>query len=200
VSVEEPGGDAHDPHFAALSRNVAQPWGRQADKDDQLLLPLPDADHWKRVRYWGFDHFTGFRYGDEHHVMAVAFLIDDKEDTHPNSLLCLKRFESWARPQIKGYDIKLGEIGERESKWRRMPLYIHYLDGSVVWGFSERQFSAAWAAYPAYPQTCLVYAMAVPWDEFGATARNVRDRWVQEAFERVAPLTKEKPFRHPEPH
>src|SRR5690606_3693419 len=67
VTVAEPGGDAHDPHKAALERQLKEPWGARNDKDDQLHAPTPDWQNWKRVRYWGVDHFTGFRYGDDHH-------------------------------------------------------------------------------------------------------------------------------------
>src|SRR6478609_6760032 len=48
VTIKEPGGDAADPEEAALFRQLDEPWGPRNDKDDQLLVPLPDAAHWKR--------------------------------------------------------------------------------------------------------------------------------------------------------
>lgn len=195
VTVAEPGGDAHDPHLAALDRQLGEPWGERNDKDDQIYLPLPDAGHWKRVRYWGVEHFLGFRYGDDHYAVAVAFVQTLPAGASNDSRACIKRFEGWARPQTKGHDVDLGPIGVRESKWRDQPLTIKFVDGHADVGFSRRSFSAAWAAYPAYPDACLVFAVAVPWREQPEAARRVRDRFLTEAFERVRPLTPSAPVR-----
>jgi hypothetical protein len=37
--------------------------------------------------------------------------------------------------------------------------------------------------------------VGIPWDGHEALAKKVRDRWVAEAFPRMAPLTSEKPVR-----
>ncbi len=196
VTVADPGGDAHDPHRAALERQVREPWGHRNDKDDQVHVPLPDGQHWKRVRFFGVDHFTGFRYGDDHHAVAVLLVRDaPKKDEPPTSDSCLRDFERWARLQVRAYGVRLGPIGRRDSSWREQPLTIGYVDGEVDWAFSKKRFSAAWAAYAAYPAACLVYAMAAKWEEQPELARRVRDRWVQEGFERMAPLTETKPIR-----
>jgi hypothetical protein len=195
VTVAEPGGDAHDAHWAALERELAEPWGERNDKDNQLFLPLPDISHWKRVRYWGVEHFLGFRYGDEHHVIAIAFVQDVEPGTPTDSKTCLKQFESWARDRSKGYEPTLEAIGERESRWRGKPLHIRFVDGHADVGFSRKSFSAAWAAYPAYPDACLIYVVAVPWRSQPELAKQVRDRFLMEGFEQVNPLTPEKPVR-----
>ncbi len=195
ITVAEPGGDAHDPHVAALDRELTEPWGERNDKDNQLLVPLPDVEHWKRVRYYGVEHFLGFRYGDEHHAIAIAFVQDVPEGTSIDSRSCLKNFEAWARPQIKGFDVQLENVITRDTRWRDQPLTIKSVDGHADVGFSRRSFSAAWAGYPAYPDACLVYAIAIPWRDSADAARKVRDRFLTEAFERVNPLTPTKPAR-----
>jgi hypothetical protein len=195
ITVAEPGGDAHDPHFAALMRQLQQPWGARNDKDDQLHAPTPDWEKWKRVRYWGVEHFTGFRYGDDHHAIAIVFVQDADKQGRNDSRACLRRFESWVRPQIKSFEVKLGPVGVREQAWRDQKLLVQFVDGRVDMGLSRRQFSAAWAAYPAYPDSCLVYAMAVPWRDHPELARQVRDRWVAEGFQRMNPLTTSRPYR-----
>jgi len=195
VTVAEPGGNARDQHWAALSREISEPWGERNDKDNQLFVPLPDAAKWKRVRYWGVEHFLGFRYGDDHHVIAIAFVQDVEKGTSTDSKTCLKHFESWAREQSKSYDSKMEVVGERNTKWRGQPLTIRFVDGYADVGFSRKQFSAAWAAYPAYPDACLVYAVAVPWRTQPELARQLRDRFLTEAFERVNPLTPTRPYR-----
>lgn len=195
VTVTEPGGDAHDAHWAALTRQLAAPWGWRNDKDDQVHAPLPDWEKWKRVRYWGIEHFTGFRYGDDHHVISIAVVLDVPEGKKMNSELCMRRFEAWARPQIRGYEVVLGEFGYHETIWRDDGVKVKSVDGHVDTAFSRRRFSAAWAAYAAYPDACLVYAMAVPWDTQPGLAKKVRDRWVAEAFDKMNPLTKTRPYR-----
>ncbi len=195
VSVAEPGGNAHDAHWAAMDRELKEPWGDRNDTDNQLFVPLPDPDHWKRVRYWGVEHFLGFRYGDEHHVIAIAFVQDVEPGTPTDSKTCLKRFEAWARAQAKGYEPTLSAIGERESRWRGKPLHIRFVDGYADLGFTRREFSAAWASYPAYPDACLTYAVAVPWRSQPELAKQVRDRFLTQAFERVNPLTPTRPVR-----
>src|SRR5689334_19615833 len=76
VTVKEPGGDAEDPERAALERLLGEAWGARTDKDEQLLAPMPDWEHWRRTRYWGFDHLVGFRYGNEHRAM-IAVRVQD---------------------------------------------------------------------------------------------------------------------------
>ncbi|MBX3130719.1 MAG: hypothetical protein KF718_28635 [Polyangiaceae bacterium] len=198
VSVAEPGGDAHDGHWAALTRQLAEPWGRRNDKDDQLHAPMPDWERWKRVRFWGVKHFTGFRYGDDHHVVSVAFVLEVPEGSKQSSATCMRRFEAWVRPQIRGHEIQLTPQGEHTVTWKEQSIAIKSVDGYVDTAFSRREFSAAWAAYPAYPDACLVYGVAVPWRKQRELARQVRDRWVQEGFEKIVTLTETRPVRKEE--
>ncbi len=195
VTLASPGGDAHDPHWGALTRQLQEPWGRRNDKDDQLHAPLPDWEKWKRVRYWGLDHFTGFRYGDDHHAIAIAFVLDMPENSRITSGICVRRFEAWARPQVKGYDVQLEPFAEHQGTWRDQAITIRTVDGYVDTAFSRRHFSAAWAGYAVYSGACLVYAVAVPWRTQAALAKQLRDRWVREGFDKIHPLTEEAPTR-----
>jgi hypothetical protein len=198
VTMAAPGGDAPDPHHAALLRQLTQPWGERNDKDDQLHAGTPDWENWKRVRFWGVDHFTGWRYGDDHHVVGIVFLIDTPDGKSETSESCTLKFETMARPIARRYDVKLGEIQTRETRWRRKPLVVRTVDGSVIWGFSEIHFSAAWASYAAYPDACATYAMAVRWDEDEELAKAVRERWANEGFQHFRPFTKKRPHRLPD--
>lgn len=198
ISVKEPGGDAVDPERAALERLLGQPWGARTDKDEQLLAPMPDWEHWKRTRYFGFDHLVGFRYGNEHHAMIAVRVQDMPESAPVKSETCMRAFEAWARPQIKGFDVKFGPIVTKLVRWREQPLVIQTLDGWVSWGIGSADFSAAWAAYPAYKDGCLIYGVALPWRDQPELAKRVRDRWVNEGFTTFEALTPEKAFRHPQ--
>jgi hypothetical protein len=185
VTVKQPGGDAANPEEAALFRQLDEAWGQRGDKDDQLLVPLPDSDHWKRVRYWGVEHFVGFRYGNDHHVLAIGFVQEVPAGTPVTSETCMRRFEQWGRPQTKPFNVKFGPFAVHHQRWRGQRLEVHAVDGEFSAAFSTTAFSAAWAAYPAYSDGCLIYAVAVPWRDHPDLAKQVRDRWVKEAFTQI---------------
>ena len=195
VSREEPGGDAADPHEAALLRQLQEPWGGRRDKDNQLVVPVPDRRIDQRVRFWALDHFVGFRYGADYHVVNVVFIHDLPEGTRNDSLTCLRKIEKWGRPQLKAFEVKLGEFQTVEQEWRDHEILVKTVDGHVDFGFKRRHFSAAYAAYPAYPNACIVFGMAVPWDDHEQLAKKVRDRWVAEAVPLLRPLTETRPYR-----
>ena len=178
-------------------RQLNEPWGLRNDKDDQLHAPTPDWQNWKRVRFRLVKHFTGFRYGEEHYVMALAFLLDVPPTSKQTTESCMNRFEAWARPQLSDYEVSFGEFQSTFKRWRGQPLQVNYVDGPVNVGLERHDFSVAWAAYAAYPDACLIYAVAVPWFEHGALARRVRDRWVAEGFQHMRPLTEHRPYRKP---
>jgi hypothetical protein len=185
VSVKEPGGDAEDAQQAALFRQLEEPWGARTDKDEQLLVPLPDWQNWKRVRFWGVEHFVGFRYGNEHHLLAIGFVQELPAGTPVTSETCMRRFEQWGRPQTKPFDVKFGPFSVAHQRWRDQRLEVHAVDGEFSAGFTTTSFSAAWAAFPAYSDGCLIYAVAVPWREHPELAKQVRDRWVKEGFKQI---------------
>jgi hypothetical protein len=189
VTIKEPGGDAANPEEAALFRELDEAWGQRGDKDDQMLLPLPDAEHWKRVRYWGVEHFVGFRYGNEHRVLAIGFVQEVPAGTPVTTDTCMRRFEAWGRPQTKPFDVKFGPFVVHHQRWHDQRLEVHSVDGEFSAAFSTTSFSAAWAAYPAYSDGCLIYAVAVPWREHPELAKQVRDRFVNEGFVQVDPKT-----------
>jgi hypothetical protein len=182
ITQKEPGGDAEDPHRAALERLLREPWGARNDKLDQIHAPMPDWENWRRVRYWGFEHLAGFRYGKTYHAVGVARVQELPPGTPARSETCLRAVEAWVRPQLQGFDVKLEPIGVKLVRWRDQPLEIHTVDGWVSWGIDNADFSAAWTAYPAYPGACMVYGIAVPWRDQKALAQAVRDRFVTEGF------------------
>ncbi len=196
VSRKEPGGDASDPERAALERLLREPWGARNDKDNQVLAPLPDWENWKRLRYWGFDNLVGFRYGNEYRAMTVVHIHPLPQGVPAKSETCMRAFEDWARPQISGFDVRLKPFQVKLTRWRDQPLVIETVDGWVSWGIGSADFSAAWAAYPAYDDACLIYGVAVPWREQPELAKKVRDRFMQEGLANLQALTTEKPYRH----
>jgi len=195
VTRSQPGGDAEDPHWAALQRQLNEPWARGTDRDNQLQVPLADAKNWKRVRFWLVDHFTGFRYGEDFHALNVVFVQEVEPGVPPTAEICLKRAEKWARPQLHGFDVRMGPIQTHPVEWRKETLAVRAADALVDYGFGPAHFSAAWVAYPAYPDACLMFAFAVPWREHRALAQQVRERWILEGVPRIKPKTETRPYR-----
>lgn len=196
VTKAEPGGDAKDPHAAALQRLLSEPWGQRSDRDEQLAVALPDAGNWKRVRYWRVEHFVGFRYGAEHHAMVIVF-VQETPEAEPTSQDCLRRFEAWGRPQIQPFSVDFEPFHPHYEKFRGKPLIALSVDGSLNWGFSRPEFSAAWTAYPTYANTCVISAVAVPWRDRKDLAEQVRDRFVQEGFAQFVPIATARPEQKP---
>ena len=190
-------GDVPSPpasHHEALARQLDARWGSRADRDHQAQFPLVDARHWERVHYRSFEHLTAFRYGgDGSDLIVTAFALRTAEV--PTSASCLREFEKAALPQLEPFDVRWADAREVDQKWRKRELAVHQADGEVKVLFSSYRFSAAWTAYPAYREGCLVVATVVLWDGGSEIAKHVRDRWVEEGFRRFAPRTKELPFR-----
>ncbi len=176
-------------------RQLEQAWGYKTDKDDQLRMPLSDDEHWQRVRFRLIDHFTGFRYGDDRHLMTVAFVLDTPPGQKQTSESCMARFEESAMEKASSAGAEYGAVRQRTLRWRKKPLLVHTADGALDFLFRRYEFSAAWAAYPAYRDGCLVYAVLVQWQGYPELARKVRDRWADEAFVALKPLTRVRPER-----
>lgn len=198
ITRERPGGDAYEPHVAALDRQLEQPWGWRNDKDDQVHFPLPDWENWRRVRIRFVDHLAAFRYGDDRHVFSAAFVVRTPDGEAPTSAACMAEFERQALDRASSYRVRYTPVSEHASSWRREPLVVHATDGELSFFFTRYDFSAAWAAYPAYEDGCLVYAVVVQWEGQRELARRVRDRWIEEGFSGLTTLTKTRPFRREE--
>lgn len=197
VNRHHPGGDAYDPHEAALQRLLEEPWKRQSDRDWQIRVPLRDRKNWRRTHFWLIDHFTGFRYGDDVHALNVVFVQDIPEGQEPTNKACMHQLEKWADPQLKNFDVRMGPVATSTARWRKRDLLVRTAYASVDYGFGRESFSLAWAAYPAYPKACLIFSLAIPWRGHKELADRVREQWIAHGLKRLKPLTKTRPYRKP---
>jgi len=196
VTLEEPGGDAPDAHAASLAKMLEAPFGWVGDKDGQVRIMLPDSGQWKRVRYHGFEHLTGFRYGMNHHAIAVVLVADTRQGRAPTSESCMRHAETLARPRARELAVETQAIIETKLEWRGKSLIMHSTDGQFPFGFRRVEFSSAWVAYPAYESSCLYQVFAAQYEGHPDLARKLRDRWMKEAATQVDIRTTTKPFRH----
>lgn len=149
------------------------------------------------MRFFLIDHFVGFTYGKKDpHAITVGFLVKLKESAPRTSAGCVEQFEFDSMPQVKDLGGKVSPIKTSMSSWQDAPLVVRTATGSVTFLMKRYDAALAWTGYPAYGDTCLVYALAVPWDGHQTLAEQVRDKWVVDGFQRFKPLTEEVPFRH----
>jgi len=196
VNMARPGGDASDPDAAALVRLLEEPLGELRDKDNQIGLHYPDSRHWKRVRYRLFEHLVGFRYSDRFDATVVVLVNDTRAGRDADSRACIRQAETIARPRLRALSVTIGPVSETEITWRDKRIVVHSVDGAFPWGFKRIEFSAAWAAYPAYDKACLLHGFGVKHENRGDLARLVRDRWIRDVAAKVDALTVQKAFRH----
>ncbi len=195
ITKDEPGGDAYDPHEAALMRQVDSSWGWRTDKDGQVRFPLPDRHNWTRVRFMFVNHFTAFKYGDDHHTIAAAFIVPLQPEDARTSAVCLQRFEEKAFSKASAFGGVITNLQEISEKWKEEKLVVHEATGEIDILFKHIEVALTWTAYPAYPNSCLAITVAVPWRDHQALAEKVRDKWTL-GFPYFHPLTEGEPFRH----
>jgi hypothetical protein len=182
VTRNEPGGDADDPHVAALSRLLSERWGWRNDKQDALHVPMPDWQNWRRIRYYGVPTFVGFRYGDDHHAVLAIWVRPVEEGAEATPDACLESFEKWASPTAHDFDVELAPGSISRVPWQHGEAVIKSVEAEIRTLFSHKQYAAAYGAYRMWPGTCTIFGVAVPVRGAEELARAVRDRYVREGF------------------
>jgi hypothetical protein len=182
VTVENPGGDASDPEWAALDRLAKEPWGTRRDRSDTLLIPLVDARHWQRVRLWGYPTRTAFRFGDDHYGVLALWYQPTAGPSDPES--CLQQFIDEARPAAEAWGTRILATRRVHTLQRTgasfQPMVVQVVDAGVDGLFSTKEYKGALASYPSWPGTCLIQGFAVVAGNHADLATHVRDRWVTE--------------------
>ncbi|MGE5783671.1 MAG: hypothetical protein ACM3ZE_03740 [Myxococcales bacterium] len=196
INLSRPGGDAPDPHAAAMVRLLEEPFGELKDKDNQVVLSYPDSSNWKRVRYRLFEHLVGFRYGDHFDSTVVVLAYDTRAGRTAESRSCIRQAETMVRPRLRAFSVAIGPITETEIEWQGKRVVVHSVDGAFPWGFKRIEFTAAWAAYPAYEHACLIHGIGVRHEERVDLAHAVRDRWILDVAPNLETRTSTKPYRH----
>lgn len=186
VTRAAPGGDSPRPEQAALDRLATAPWGLRADRKGLVLVPLPDADNWRRVRFRLVPALTGFRYGDQHHGVAALF-VRDAPPLAPGqdpSAACVADFERWGEQQARLFDVELGAPSDQTITWRGRSILVRRREGSLFWWLRRRHYAGVYASLPAWPGRCATLTYAFPTGEAEAEARRAQERFASEAIRR----------------
>lgn len=193
------GGAGGDPHSAALEQLRTAPLGPRGDKQNSVLVPLPDAGNWTRVRFLTLPGLVGFRYGKSHHAIVAGFVTHVDDNMVEGA--CTKSFETWATPWIEAFEVDLrhdppsafpwaipsppADKGATAAAKKIAIVEVDPLFAKTATVLSRETYAAAWVAYPAWEKACLVVGVAVPARDDDARAREVRDRFVKEVFPKV---------------
>ncbi len=148
-------------------------------------MPLPDADRWTHVKFWGVTTVAGWRYGDDHHAVAAAFSFASTKA--PATLdSCGARFIRWGKSNASAFELSVGEPRIDEVAWLGGPtgarVRIYVLDAERRSVFGLHRYPSAFAVYPAWTDACLVVGVSVPADDWPEIAGEVRDRLVRDAL------------------
>lgn len=203
-------GGARD-HAAALEQLKVAPITTKHDRQRSVLIPLPDAEHWTRVKFLTVPSLVGFRYGKAHHGIVGAFVTHVDDNTKDSA--CAKSFESWAMPVVEAFDVEIRHEAPAAFPWT-MPAFaapgakatseppvpkqiaiieVDTLSAKTATILSQDAYAAAWAAYPVWDNACLIVGAALPVREDEARARAVRDRFVSEVFPGVVVTSETEP-------
>jgi hypothetical protein len=196
--------DSADSHEAALEQLRTAIISPKSDKQNSVLIPLPDAPNWTRVKFLTVPGLVGFRYGKAHHAIVGGFVTHVADNMAEGA--CTSSFEAWAMPWVEAFEVELTHDAPAAFPWTlpndkgaSQPKKIAILDvdpliARTATVLSRESYAAAWTTYPAWDKACLVVGVAVPVREDEARARIVRDRFVKDVFPtvRVTAMTEPK--------
>ena len=193
------GGAGGDSHSAALEQLRTAPLAPKTDKQNSILVPLPDGPNWTRVRFLTVPGLVGFRYGKSHHAILAGFITHVDDNTVEGA--CNKSFETWAMPWVEAFEVDLKHDAPAAFPWgipaaKRAPgapveakkiaiVDVDSLYAKTATVLSRENYAAAWTAYPAWSKACLIVGVAIPARDDEARAREVRDRFVKDVFPQV---------------
>lgn len=193
------GGNGGPEHAAALEQLKLSPLGERTDRQNSVRIPLPDANHWMRVKFWGIPTLLGFRYGQGHHAVVAGYVTHVEDNSQPEA--CSKSFESWAMPLIDAYDIDIQRDPPAATAWHASASdqTTHIVDIESVYAKAETlveqgENAAAYGVYPAWKNACLIVGVAVPVrDGDSERAKEVRDRFAKEVLPKIEVISAEEP-------
>lgn len=182
VTAANPGGDANDPEFAALTRIAQEPWGFRRDFWNTLHVPLVDWKNWQRTRILSNPTRASFRYGKENHAVATIWYTPMEGANDPDA--CLAKFLDYATPIAETNGIRVSDrqrVRLTQSIGAEVrPIVVELLSGRLDSLIGRNDYVGAVAAYQSFPGTCLVEGFAVVATNHPELAKQIRDRWVAE--------------------
>jgi hypothetical protein len=185
------GGSGGSAHSAAMEQLKIARLTPRVDRQNSVTIPLPDAEHWTRVKFWGVPSLVGYRYGKDHHALVAAFVTHVDDNTQPGA--CTKNFEQWAQPYIDSFDVDVSHEAPIAVMWKRQVVDVDSVFAKTATMLEHESYAGTYAAYPVWNNACLIVGIAVPSRDDDVRAREVRDRFAKEVLPRIEVLSADEP-------
>ena len=186
------GGEGGTMHAAALEQLKIGALAPRVDKQSSIRVPLPDAEHWMRVKFWGVKSLVGFRYGKDHHAVVGAYITHVDDNTVPGA--CMASFEEWATPLVDMFEVDLKSEPVRTIPWNHTTADLSVLDARTATLAMHERYAVAYMTYPAWNRTaCLVVGVGVPTRDEDDRAFQVRDRFARDVLPHIEIISPEEP-------
>jgi hypothetical protein len=186
------GGTGGSGHAAALEELRIAPVGPRVDKQSSVKIPLPDAEHWTRVKFWGVPSLVGFRYGKEHHAIVAGVITHVEDNTAPGA--CEKSFEKLAGPLVEAFEVDVDREEPRIVPWNGTNADIEVVLAKSATLVARDTYGVTYGIYPAWgKRACLIVGVAVPSRDEDERAIQVRDRFAREILPKVEVTATEEP-------
>jgi hypothetical protein len=178
-------------HALALDKLLTGELSAIAPND--IEIPLPDAEHWDNVNFVLVPSVVSMQYGleDDFHAILGGFIVKVHDNRTPGE--CTAKFETWASEWLDAFDVDYTKGKAWSWQWSRQgladepPVTIEGADvlGKVATLIARGTYECAFAAYPAWKDTCLIVALGVPSKGERTRAKALRDRFTREVFPNV---------------
>jgi hypothetical protein len=178
-------------HSAALEELKVAPLLGVIDKQRSLRIPVPDARHWTRVKFFGIPTVLGLRYGKDHHAV-IGVTVQHTDPEAPLSA-CAAKFEAWGAPFLETFEVDVTRDPVTTIPFRDDHAEVHTSFARTSSLAMKDGFAVAYGAYPAWKGGCLIVGIAVPARDDEPRAIAVRDRFAREVLPKVLVIAKEEP-------
>lgn len=133
-------------HAQALEELKLAGLGWATDPQRSLRVPLPDASHWLRVKFWGKKSLVAFRYGKDHHAVVGGFIVHVPDETIQGA--CSETLEKWAKPWIEVFEVDVAHDPPAAIEWRGKIVDVDSLVAKTATLGMHDQYAGVYAVYP----------------------------------------------------
>jgi hypothetical protein len=167
-------------HAQALEALRTFPSGTVQSADGLVRMALPGGARWRRVTFWGFDAYAGFRFGQDHHGVVGVMTLEPLKGEGDRA--CLAAFDEWSKPYAEAFSLKMTGVTEEPLTIGGVPSFARRLYAVGESPIGAVDYYSAYAVTRRSDDVCVVLGVAVPVREAGLRAKRALDHLADEAF------------------
>lgn len=167
-------------HAQALEALRHYPTATQQSADGRVRIGLAAGSQWRRVTFWGFDAYAGFRFGQDHHGVAGVMTIEPLKGEGDRA--CIAAFDEWSKPYVEAFSLRMSGVTESAIRIGDMPAVARRLYAVGESPIGTVDYYSAYAVARRSEDVCVIIGLAVPVREAGERAKWALDRLADEAF------------------